>query len=267
MADSTVASISHPAITRNPANSIQSSLVNDLSLSVLSSQAILHIDPLIVNALFGQQKEKSENRSHNIQTISLNTNMEPFGHSIIWSMFEKVKHNLNFQDPLGYIATVKKLATSIFAYYPLLVCENKEKESLETLSWCIAAYSLVINRAAIVHLKVKPLGHANQKGFAIYANKDIIQGEYIEELLGLMPEDRAEKYTDLSTITPHTDNCNDGSFEEKLLIGPIRFINHRCVSYNVEFVAIRDTYAFTVMATKNIKADEEILLCYGGNTR
>ncbi|KDR70301.1 hypothetical protein GALMADRAFT_144960 [Galerina marginata CBS 339.88] len=189
--------------------------------------------------------------------------MEPFGHSIIWSMFEKVKHNLNFQDPLGYIATVKKLATSILLHYPSLVWENKKKESLETLSWCITAYSLVINPAAIVHLKVKPLGHAKQKGFAIYANKDIIQGEYIQELLGLMPEDRAEKYTDLSTITPHKDNRNDGSFEEKLLIGPIRFINHRCVSYNVEFIAIRDTYAFTIMATKNIKAKEEILLCYG----
>ncbi|KDR65697.1 hypothetical protein GALMADRAFT_148468 [Galerina marginata CBS 339.88] len=75
-------------------------------------------------------------------------------------------------------------------------------------------------------------------------------------------------YTDLSMITPHHDNRNDDknpSFEEKLLIGPIRFINHRCVSYNVEFIAIRDTYAFTVVATKNIKAKEEILLCYGVN--
>ncbi|KDR65714.1 hypothetical protein GALMADRAFT_47566, partial [Galerina marginata CBS 339.88] len=232
--------------TWNPANSIKFSLVNDLSLSVLPSQAILHIDPLIVNALFGQQKQKSQNRSHNIQTISFDTNMEPFGHSMIWSMFEKVKHNLNFQDQLGYIATVKKLSTNILLHYPALVWENKKKESLDTLFWW-----------------VKPLGHAKQKGFAIYANKDIIQGEYIEELLGLMPEDRAEKYTDLSTITPHDDNRNDGSFEEKLLIGPIRFINHRCVSYNVEFIAIRNTYAFTIMATKNIKAKEEILLCYG----
>ncbi|KDR65068.1 hypothetical protein GALMADRAFT_82314 [Galerina marginata CBS 339.88] len=256
----------------NQGDSNKFSLVNHLSLVILSSSAILHIDPLIVNALFAQQKAKSESKTHNIQTISLEMNMEPFAHAIIWSMFEKIKHQLNIQDPPAYMSTAEKLAKSILSLYPLFVWENKKSESLATLSWyldrCIAAYTLVINPEAIVHLKVKLLGHANQKGFAIHATKDIIKGEYIQELLGLMPEDRTKNYTDLSTITPHPDNCNNdknSSFDEKLLIGPIRFINHRCFSYNVEFVAVRNTYAFTVVATKDIKASEEILLCYGVN--
>ncbi|KDR65222.1 hypothetical protein GALMADRAFT_148865 [Galerina marginata CBS 339.88] len=268
MADFAVTYTSHRAMAWNQGDSNKSSLVNHLSLAILSSKAILHIDPLIVNALFAQQKEKSESRTHNIKTISLEMNMKPFAHAIIWSMFEKIKHQLNIQDPPAYVSTAETLAKSILSLYPLFVWENKKSESLATLSWCVAAYTLVINPEAIVHLKVKPLGHANQKGFAIHATKDIIKGEYIQELLGLMPEDRAKNYTDLSTITPHSDNRNNdknSSFDEKILIGPIRFINHRCFSYNVEFVAIRDTYAFTIVATKDIKASEEILLCYGVN--
>jgi hypothetical protein len=67
--------------------------------------------------------------------------------------------------------------------------------------------------------------------------KNIIKGEFIQELVGLMPEDNKGEYTDLSTITPHPDNYNikkQPSFDRRILIGPIRFMNHACSSYNVE---------------------------------
>jgi hypothetical protein len=64
------------------------------------------------------------------------------------------------------------------------------------------------------------------------ASRAFRPGEYIYELAGLVPTDNLAEHTNLSVITPHVDQGE--VLEPRVLCGPIRFINHHCVSHNVQ---------------------------------
>jgi hypothetical protein len=64
------------------------------------------------------------------------------------------------------------------------------------------------------------------------ASRAFRPGEYIYELAGLVPTDNLADHTNLSVITPHADQGE--VLEPRVLFGPIRFINHHCVSHNVQ---------------------------------
>jgi hypothetical protein len=113
-------------------------IVHQLSSSyALPSLAMIHIDPLIVNAIFAQQKKKSSNRTHTVQTISLDMEMEPATQEKIWKMFENVKHNLNISNSTLYISTANQLASDILSQFPSFIWSNKRTESWKTLSWYV----------------------------------------------------------------------------------------------------------------------------------
>jgi hypothetical protein len=77
------------------------------------------------------------------------------------------------------------------------------------------------------------MGPHSQKGFGIFANVLIRKGEEIPELIGLMPQDNRAPHSELSAVTvaAHQDQPEG---EERVLIGPIRMVNHLCQNFNAE---------------------------------
>ena len=68
--------------------------------------------------------------------------------------------------------------------------------------------------------------------FGVKASRGFRTGEYIYELVGLVPTDNRAEHTNLSSVVPHVDQGE--ALEPRVLFGPIRFINHDCVAYNVQ---------------------------------
>jgi hypothetical protein len=95
---------------------------------------------------------------------------------------------------------------------------------------CLTAYPLVILEDSVVRLRVLDLGPEG-KGFGIFAQKDIVAGEIIYELPGLVAIDATEEHSHLSSIIPHPEQGLGSN--SRVFFGPIRFINHRCHLFNV----------------------------------
>ena len=143
---------------------------------------------------------------------------------------------------------------------------------------CIAAHSMIIQPNAAVKLSTIKLGPSKNIGFAIHARRLIRKGEAIPELIGMMPMDNDTPHTNLSSIQPHFSQNQDHR-SERVLFGPIRFINHLCINFNAEvsfpfflisrlnvffqYVAVYDQSAFIAYAIRDILAGEEITVDYG----
>lgn len=98
--------------------------------------------------------------------------------------------------------------------------------------------------------------------FGVKASRGFRTGEYIYELVGLVPTDNRAEHTNLSSVVPHVDQ-GEALEPRRVLCGPIRFINHDCVAYNVQYVPLRDSCAFAVEVTKPIEAGDELFADYG----
>ena len=83
-----------------------------------------------------------------------------------------------------------------------------------------------------MRLKLTTIGE--KKEFGVEASRKFSKGEYIYELVGLVPMDGSENHSELSAITPHIDQELGEALEPRVLFGPIRLINHHCKQYNVE---------------------------------
>lgn len=86
---------------------------------------------------------------------------------------------------------------------------------------------------SLVELRVIPLGPRRTKGFGIFAKVGIRVGVLIWEALGVMPHDNETSHSNLSAVTVALGQ-NQPQGEERVLVGPLRMINHRCSSFNVE---------------------------------
>jgi hypothetical protein len=62
--------------------------------------------------------------------------------------------------------------------------------------------------------------------FGVLAREDIPANVYIPELLGLMASDTTTEDAGVSSIMPHPDQT--GPIVSRIVVGPIRFINHVC---------------------------------------
>jgi hypothetical protein len=64
----------------------------------------------------------------------------------------------------------------------------------------------------------------------------LVEHEVIYPLIGLMPVDARAEHSRLSEIHPHTSQVGQKAKAEKprILVGPLRFVNHACRSYNAE---------------------------------
>ena len=77
------------------------------------------------------------------------------------------------------------------------------------------------------------MGPQESLGFAIHATAAITTGSEIRELAGLMPKDGRAKHSEVSCIRPSSEH-NQSSRVQRVLFGPIRFINHICDKPNAE---------------------------------
>jgi hypothetical protein len=82
-----------------------------------------------------------------------------------------------------------------------------------------------------VRLKVIKTADSRRE-FGVKATRAFRTGEYIYELAGLVPTENLAEHTNLSLVVPHVDQGE--VLEPRVFFGPIRFINHHCVSYNVQ---------------------------------
>jgi hypothetical protein len=94
----------------------------------------------------------------------------------------------------------------------------------------LRAYSFLYLKHSDVKLKATTI--RQRKQFGVEACRKFCTGEYIYELVGLVPIDGKAKHTELSVTTPHIDQGE--ALEPRVLFGPIRFINHHCKDSNVE---------------------------------
>ena len=92
---------------------------------------------------------------------------------------------------------------------------------------------MTINVASAVKLSCIGMGQAGTLGLAIHATRSIPEGQRIHELVGLMPSDNRWPSSDVSRIKPSSAH-NQSRRVERVLFGPIRFVNHVCATPNVE---------------------------------
>jgi hypothetical protein len=64
--------------------------------------------------------------------------------------------------------------------------------------------------------------------FGIKAREDIRANVYIPELLGLMASDTVTDPSELSMIAPYPYPTQTGPKEPRVIIGPLRLVNHTC---------------------------------------
>lgn len=97
---------------------------------------------------------------------------------------------------------------------------------------CIAAYTMVINPSSPIRLTQQPMGPNGIRGFGIVATRLIQENEYIYELPGMIAKSsRPDIQSMLSIIVPHPRQKE--MIEERVLFGPLRFVNHICQGYNI----------------------------------
>jgi len=106
------------------------------------------------------------------------------------------------------------------------------KLALIIIGRCITAYSMVINPSAPIKLVQRPIGPGGPRGFGIISRRFIQKNEYIYELPGMIAKSsRPSIQSKLSIIVPH--HGQKQGKEERVLFGPLRFVNHICEGYNI----------------------------------
>lgn len=94
----------------------------------------------------------------------------------------------------------------------------------------ILSYALPLLSGSAVGLRVVEIGGDRQ--LTVVAKRPLRKGEFLYDLIGLIPMDSATRHTHLSEIFPHP--CQPAIREARILDGPIRFLNHSCQGHNVE---------------------------------
>ncbi|KAJ7284385.1 hypothetical protein C8J57DRAFT_1288277 [Mycena rebaudengoi] len=120
--------------------------------------------------------------------------------------------------------------------------------------WCLCAYSILLAPWSVVALKVTHMGSTKELGFAVHASQPLKAGEIIYELAGLLSTDtEAPNFTRLAEM-----EADDGT--PRVLIGPIRLVNHDC-SPNAEYMFIPGhPLARTIRVLRDIAAGDEVSL-------
>ena len=102
----------------------------------------------------------------------------------------------------------------------------------------LAAYTTIILDSSDV--KLLRIGKTD---FGVSAKRDFEPGEYIYELMGIMPIDSITLHSKLSVITPHPTH---GQKSQWLAItGPLHLLKHRCQLFNAQVSS--DIYFLTVI--------------------
>ncbi|KAF9455449.1 hypothetical protein BDZ94DRAFT_1367285 [Collybia nuda] len=217
---------------------------------------------MIVDAIFGPHGEKKrEDRVHKVQSLSTKTKLAtPVSRAALLLGFEKIKDKLDIGDAEDLMRHTDEFAKSLAKSDPLIKLYGEIGK--EIASWCLTAYSLIINKKASVKLVVSKMGTDKIKGFGIVASVKFKKGEIIYELAGALAADDDAERTKLSLIKTNPGDPETNG-ELCVLFGPLRLINHRCQTPNVEYVEPVPGLASTIHVVKDIKVEEELFADYG----
>ncbi|KII82902.1 hypothetical protein PLICRDRAFT_527696 [Plicaturopsis crispa FD-325 SS-3] len=213
--------------------------------STLESVDILATDPIVVHALYARRAKKGTRQKHVPKTVAPDFEPDQSIANRIYDLFE------NQKDRWTYSAT-ESIAQVIMAEYP----DTFPERTRAALNWELFAYRQVIDTRSAVRLRVINMdGHLQ---FAVVAQRDIDPLEELWDLMGIMPIDSNGQHTKVSEMAPEGGGARP-------LIGPIRFANHQCRSFNCEFVTVLGTNNFVVIAkaTRAISAGDELFIDYG----
>ncbi|KAF8230697.1 hypothetical protein L208DRAFT_1060441, partial [Tricholoma matsutake] len=201
----------------------------------LSSQSVVHVDSLVISAILMPRDFpiRSLSRDRIEESLDMKTKLQ------MKQMYDAYKKRLGHGGAAWYMTITSDLATKMWNSFEIL-CGGED--SKETLVWYVKVIS-------------------NKREFGIEASRAFQPGEYIYELVGLVPTDNLADHTNLSVVTPHVDQGE--ALEPHVLFGPIHFINHHCVSHNVQYVPLHGSCAFTILVTKPIEEGEELFADYG----
>ncbi|EDR01622.1 uncharacterized protein LACBIDRAFT_310701 [Laccaria bicolor S238N-H82] len=221
-----------------------------LSSSRITSKVIIDVDVWLVQSICQQYREKKPSKVHRIEHVhpdpdfKLDLDMA----EAIWTIFEGLKNMLEKCSQSNAISFGKDMEKAIKRDHPGLV---ESHEHANAIWWW-------------VRLKKRCFGDGSG-GFAIFATRDLVEGEILYPLMGLMASDSRAEHSRLSEIHPHPSQVKleKGRMDPRVLVGPLRFINHTCHSFNAEFVAIRSALAFVVQTNKLIKFHDEVFVDYG----
>ncbi|KAF8964935.1 hypothetical protein BDZ97DRAFT_1918635 [Flammula alnicola] len=236
-------------------------LAQSLIDEMFTSETLIAVDSVLSMSIFGQQTRKKTHRTHNMQLLAVQLNIQQEERQAINARFRSSGlEKYSFDDPGGYKATADRLAAEMYQAFSSLSALGPE--AVPVISWFLAAYSMVINEAGSVKLSTLPMGRGKELGFSIQAKKDFKKNEIIYELLGLMPMDNETPHSRLSEVRVHSSQ-NQPSGSVRVLSGPIRFVNHLCKEFNAAFMSVTETSALYAYATRKIRYGEEITLDYG----
>lgn len=100
------------------------------------AQAVVDIDSMIVDAIFGQHGEKKKiGRVHKVLSLSTRSDLStPATRQAIRVAFEKIKERLDFKDHKAYIAAAQELARDLAKQDPLI--NAYEGLGTEIATWC-----------------------------------------------------------------------------------------------------------------------------------
>ncbi|KAF8221993.1 hypothetical protein L208DRAFT_1324861 [Tricholoma matsutake] len=218
----------------------------------LSSQSVVHIDSLVISAILMPRDFPihSLSRDRIEESLDMKTKLQ------MKQMYDAYKKRLGHGGAAWYMTITSDLATKMWNSFEILWGGEDSKETLFKLHRILRAYTAVILDSSDMRVKVI----SNKREFGIEASRAFRPGEYIYELVGLVPTDNLADHTNLSVVTPHVDQGE--ALEPRVLFGPICFINHHCVSHNVQYVPLHGC-AFTILVTKPIEEGEELFADYG----
>ncbi|KAJ7440283.1 hypothetical protein B0H11DRAFT_2099728 [Mycena galericulata] len=124
------------------------------------------------------------------------------------------------------------------------------------MKWALRAYLTLIAPWSAVRLKVVRMGQDETLGFGVVAQRDILEGAYIHELIGLLTPDHTSEQSGRSQILCPTHHT------EHIIWGPIRMLNHDCRP-SVQWVQVPGQHSMVALALRNIGVSEELFVDYG----
>ncbi|KAJ7049799.1 hypothetical protein C8F01DRAFT_1264842 [Mycena amicta] len=124
------------------------------------------------------------------------------------------------------------------------------------LQWWLEIYGILYSNWSRAKMTKVVLGGSKQ--FGLSATQDIPAGTDLWEIPGLLSLDEAANAdnTGLSKMK-HRDGT------DRILSGPVRFVNHHCKDFNTEYTHVRRSRGIILSTTRAISAGEEITVNYG----
>ncbi|KAJ6601241.1 hypothetical protein DFH09DRAFT_1271034 [Mycena vulgaris] len=245
--------------------------------SPMTAYMAVKYDDVIVQALFGQINPRPPHRQHAISKMSKDAyKISAEEARQFLQLFESARPALFASQQLADLEVAMSLFLTGLQPWMQLIGGGRGSSAMK---WFVEAYSILLAPWCIVRLRVLPMGPSSQVQFGIFAREDIQEGDIVWEMMGMLSS-TAEK----NARHTHLSEMKDWDSVNRILYGPVRFVNHDCspnVVYHYLPLANLDgsdtensetssetpsgesDFSVVVVALRNIQRGEEILVNYG----